>query len=102
MILFLDNYDSFTYNVAHHFGRLGFEVKVVRSDAVVPDQVEAWWPRAIVISPGPGRPEDAGVLAEHLFHQELLLIGCQVLERRWLRSTAVPPEAAQDRTAQGQ
>ncbi len=68
MILLLDNYDSFTYNVAHHFGRLGFEVKVVRSDTVGLDQVEAWWPRAIVISPGPGRPEDAGV-------------SCRVIER---------------------
>ncbi|MBU2549873.1 MAG: aminodeoxychorismate/anthranilate synthase component II [Proteobacteria bacterium] len=61
MILLLDNYDSFTYNVAHAFGALGREVKVVRSDTVSLDQIEDMEPEAIVISPGPGRPEDAGL-----------------------------------------
>jgi anthranilate/para-aminobenzoate synthase component II len=58
MILLLDNFDSFTYNVAHSLGELGFEVKVVRSDAITPDEVEKMWPEAVFISPGPGKPSD--------------------------------------------
>jgi len=61
MILLIDNYDSFTYNVAHALGLLGLEIKVVRNDAVSLAQVEDLRPEAIVISPGPGRPDDAGV-----------------------------------------
>jgi len=61
MILLIDNYDSFTYNVAHALGLLGLEVKVFRNDAVSLAQVEELRPEAIVISPGPGRPDDAGV-----------------------------------------
>ena len=61
MILMIDNFDSFTYNVAHALGQLGFELKVVRSDAITPSEVEDLWPETIVISPGPGRPSDAGV-----------------------------------------
>ena len=61
MILLLDNYDSFTYNVAHALGGLEKKVKVVRSDAISLSQIEDMAPEAIVISPGPGRPESAGV-----------------------------------------
>jgi para-aminobenzoate synthetase component II len=68
MILLLDNYDSFTYNVAHAFGGLGMDVSVVRSDMLSVDDVAAMDPEAIVISPGPGRPADAG-------------ISCRVIER---------------------
>jgi anthranilate synthase/aminodeoxychorismate synthase-like glutamine amidotransferase len=57
----LDNYDSFTYNLVHLFEELGAEVIVRRNDAVTPDEAEALAPDRIVISPGPGRPEDAGV-----------------------------------------
>lgn len=64
MILLLDNYDSFTYNVAHGLGLLGAELKVVRSDMITVDQIKALAPEALVISPGPGRPEDAGVSLE--------------------------------------
>jgi len=68
MILLLDNYDSFTYNIAHALGSRGQEVRVFRSDAITPDDVASMSPAAIVISPGPGRPESAG-------------ISCQVIER---------------------
>jgi anthranilate synthase/aminodeoxychorismate synthase-like glutamine amidotransferase len=61
MILLLDNYDSFTYNLADLFGQLGEEVHVVRNDAITPDEAEALAPTHLVVSPGPGRPEDAGV-----------------------------------------
>ena len=61
MILLIDNYDSFTYNIAHALGSLGQEVRVFRNDALTPAEVEDLSPEAIVISPGPGRPADAGV-----------------------------------------
>jgi anthranilate synthase component 2 len=61
MILVLDNYDSFTYNLVQYLGELGAEPVVRRNDEVTLDEVERAAPRAIVISPGPGRPADAGI-----------------------------------------
>jgi anthranilate synthase component 2 len=60
MILLVDNYDSFTYNLAHLFGELGMEVTVIRNDAIDADGAERLAPSHLVISPGPGRPADAG------------------------------------------
>ena len=60
MILLVDNYDSFTYNLAHLFQELGAEVTVLRNDAVDADEAERLAPSHLVISPGPGRPGDAG------------------------------------------
>ena len=64
MVLVVDNYDSFTYNLVQYLGELGAEVTVVRNDAESVDEIEARRPERIVISPGPGRPEDAGVTME--------------------------------------
>jgi anthranilate synthase component 2 len=64
MILVLDNYDSFTYNLVQYLGELGAEVSVVRNDTVTVAEVAAMNPERIVISPGPGRPEDAGITME--------------------------------------
>jgi anthranilate synthase/aminodeoxychorismate synthase-like glutamine amidotransferase len=64
MILLVDNYDSFTYNLAHLFGELGAEVLVRRNDAIDPEEAERLEPSHLVISPGPGLPEDAGVSVE--------------------------------------
>src|SRR5262249_56958237 len=61
MILVIDNYDSFTYNLVQYLGELGAELHVVRNDAVDADGVAALAPERIVISPGPGTPDDAGV-----------------------------------------
>jgi anthranilate synthase component II len=61
MVLVLDNYDSFTYNLVQYLGELGAEVSVVRNDAATVDAVAAMRPDRLVISPGPGRPEDAGI-----------------------------------------
>ncbi len=61
MILLIDNYDSFTYNLAQYLGELGAPPTVRRNDEVTVDDVEAMKPERIVISPGPGRPEDAGI-----------------------------------------
>ena len=61
MILVIDNYDSFTYNLVQYLGELGADIKVMRNDAVTLEEVAAAKPSRIVISPGPGRPEQAGV-----------------------------------------
>jgi anthranilate synthase/aminodeoxychorismate synthase-like glutamine amidotransferase len=57
----LDNYDSFTWNLVHLFQERGAEVVVVRNDEIEVDEAEAMAPDRLVISPGPGRPEDAGI-----------------------------------------
>ena len=61
MVLVIDNYDSFTYNLVQYLGELGADIKVMRNDAVTLEEVAAAKPSRIVISPGPGRPEQAGV-----------------------------------------
>jgi anthranilate synthase/aminodeoxychorismate synthase-like glutamine amidotransferase len=59
-VLMVDNYDSFTYNLVHLFGELGAEVVVRRNDELTPDEAEELEPSHLVVSPGPGRPENAG------------------------------------------
>jgi anthranilate synthase component 2 len=66
MTLLIDNYDSFTWNLAHRMGELGARVKVVRNDAMTVDAMVALDPERLVISPGPGRPETAGVSVDVL------------------------------------
>jgi anthranilate synthase component 2 len=61
VILMLDNYDSFTWNIVQYLGELGANVKVVRNDAITPEEVAALGPRGIVISPGPCSPAEAGI-----------------------------------------
>jgi len=61
MLLVIDNYDSFTYNLVQYFGELGADPVVKRNDAVTADEVEKMRPDKIVISPGPGTPADAGI-----------------------------------------
>jgi len=61
MVLVIDNYDSFTYNLVQYLGELGAEVRVMRNDVVTLDVIVTAKPDRVVISPGPGRPEQAGV-----------------------------------------
>lgn len=61
MLLMIDNYDSFTYNLVQYFGELDTEVKVVRNDAITLDEVKALDPEQIVLSPGPCTPNEAGI-----------------------------------------
>jgi para-aminobenzoate synthetase component 2 len=61
MILVIDNYDSFTYNLVQYLGELGAEVLVKRNDAVGIDDIRELRPSGVLISPGPGRPEEAGI-----------------------------------------
>ena len=64
MILMIDNYDSFTYNLVQYLGELGQDIKVFRNDKITIGRIKKLKPKKIVISPGPGRPEDAGVSCE--------------------------------------
>lgn len=61
MILLIDNYDSFVHNIARYVGELGRQRRVVRNDAIDVDDIAAEMPEAIILSPGPGTPDDAGV-----------------------------------------
>ncbi len=77
MILVLDNYDSFTYNLVQYMGELGATMHVARNDALTVEDVEALGPEAIVISPGPGNPDGAGIslaLIER-FHARVPILG---------------------------
>jgi para-aminobenzoate synthetase component 2 len=62
MILVIDNYDSFTFNLVQYLGSMGQELKVFRNDAITLDEIERLAPERIVISPGPGRPENSGII----------------------------------------
>ena len=64
MLLLIDNYDSFTWNLAQYLGELGEEVRVERNDALTPEAIEALAPARIVISPGPCTPNEAGISME--------------------------------------
>ncbi len=64
MILLIDNYDSFTYNLVQYLGELEADVRVVRNDALTVEEIRAMKPGKIVISPGPGTPDDAGISTE--------------------------------------
>lgn len=77
MILLIDNYDSFTYNLAQYLGELGYQVDVRRNDAITLDEIAAMRPQQIVISPGPGTPDDAGVSLDLIkrFYQEIPILG---------------------------
>lgn len=68
MLLMIDNYDSFTYNVVQYFGELGADVKVVRNDEITIEEIEALNPDHLVISPGPCTPNEAGISVAAIEH----------------------------------
>ena len=68
MLLMLDNYDSFTYNIVQYFGELDQEVKVVRNDQVTLEEIERWQPKYLVIGPGPCSPSEAGISIPAIQH----------------------------------
>ena len=68
MIIMIDNYDSFTYNLVQYLEQIGSPVRVVRNDAASVAEMAGWKPTGIVISPGPGRPESAGVSLAAIRH----------------------------------
>ncbi len=75
MILLIDNYDSFTFNLAHYLGELGAECDVRRNDSLTADEALALRPAAIIISPGPGRPETAGISMDLAHRSDVPLLG---------------------------
>lgn len=64
MILLIDNYDSFSYNLFQFVGEINPDIRVIRNDELTVDEIEALNPECIILSPGPGRPEDAGVIID--------------------------------------
>ncbi len=64
MILLIDNYDSFSYNLYQYIGQINPDIKVIRNDEMTVEQIADLHPDKIIISPGPGRPEDAGVIVD--------------------------------------
>lgn len=77
MLLMIDNYDSFTYNLVQYFEELGEEVQVVKNDAMTTAEIEALQPEAIIISPGPSSPGEAGISIEAIqyFHNKVPILG---------------------------
>jgi anthranilate synthase/aminodeoxychorismate synthase-like glutamine amidotransferase len=68
MVLVIDNYDSFTYNLVQYLGELGADVRVKRNNEVTVGEIEVMGPEQILISPGPGRPEHAGITPDVIRH----------------------------------
>lgn len=66
MVLLIDNYDSFTYNLVHYFETLGADMKIVRNDVATVEELFAMSPKAVVISPGPSSPKNAGVCVDFI------------------------------------
>ena len=77
MILMIDNYDSFTYNLVQYLGELGADIVVRRNDAITLDEVRQLNPSHIIISPGPGTPEDGGISVDLIraFHTTMPILG---------------------------
>ena len=77
MILLIDNYDSFSYNLYQLIGRVNDDIEVYRNDKITPDEIEDLNPEAIILSPGPGRPEDAGICVDTVkkFHDKIPILG---------------------------
>ncbi len=76
-ILMIDNYDSFTFNLVQYFGMLGLNIKVKRNDKITIQEIEELSPEKIVISPGPGKPKDAGISKELIknFYKKIPILG---------------------------
>lgn len=77
MILLIDNYDSFTYNLYHQIAQFGEDIKIIRNDAITVEEIRALQPKAIVISPGPGEPKDAGIVIAMIrdLYKEIPILG---------------------------
>ncbi len=91
MLLMIDNYDSFTYNVVQYLGELGAEVKVVRNDELTVAQIEALKPERIVVSPGPCTPTEAGISIER---SSISPASCRFSAYAWGISPSARPLAA--------
>ena len=77
MTLLIDNYDSFSYNLYQLVGELDPGIRVIRNDEMALDEIRALHPDRIILSPGPGRPEDAGITVEAVQHAQYPIFGVQ-------------------------
>jgi anthranilate synthase component 2 len=77
MIILIDNYDSFTFNLYQYFGEIGEEIAVFRNDQLSIEQIHRLNPKAIIVSPGPGKPEDAGICINVIqtFYNKIPILG---------------------------
>jgi len=77
MILIIDNYDSFTYNLAQYIGSLNYTVKIVKNDEIKIEEIDTLKPDKIVISPGPGNPKNAGISIDIIkkYHKKIPILG---------------------------
>lgn len=77
MILLIDNYDSFSYNLYQLIGQVNDDIEVYRNDKITPDEIEDLNPEAIILSPGPGRPEDARICVDTVkkFYDKIPILG---------------------------
>lgn len=106
MILLIDNYDSFVHNLARYLRRLGQETIVVRNDAITLPQIEALRPDAIMLSPGPCTPDEAGIsldVARDLYGQFPLLgvcLGHQVIAQAFFANIVRAPQPMHGRTSE--
>lgn len=108
MILLIDNYDSFSYNLYQMIGEIEPDVKVVRNDEISVDEIRRLKPERIILSPGPGRPEDAGILIEVVkeLGKEIPILGvclghqavCAAFERKLLMQKANARKAVSDKS----
>jgi len=105
VILVIDNYDSFTYNLVQYIGSINPEVHVIRNNQFEVDRIEKWQPSHIVISPGPGRPEDAGhsidVVKKYGTHIPILgvCLGHQVIAVAYGGNVIQSPEIVHGKTS---
>jgi len=75
MVLLIDNYDSFSYNLYQFVGEISADIKVVRNDALTLDEIKKLSPSHIIISPGPGRPENAGIIIDVVKNIQVPILG---------------------------
>ena len=75
MILLIDNYDSFSYNLYQLLGEISADIKVIRNDALTLDEIKKLSPSHIIISPGPGRPENAGIIIDVVKNIDVPILG---------------------------
>jgi len=105
MVLVIDNYDSFTYNLVHYISELGERVEVYRNDEITPEQIELLEPVAIVISPGPCTPREAGVSVEVIrrFAERVPILGVclghQSIAHAWGASVVRAPRLLHGKTS---
>ena len=106
MILLVDNYDSFTFNLYQYLGELGEEIQVFRNDKITLVDIEGLDPQLIVLSPGPGRPHQAGIMLELInrFHTTIpilgICLGCQAIGEAFGGRIIYAPELFHGKTSQ--